>query len=69
MTRNHSAAAGAAFEWRRSSYSGNEHGSDCVEVAAAPGAVLVRDSKNLPGPRLALSPAAWSNFLTYATQD
>jgi len=31
--------------WRKSSYSGGDHGS-CVELASAPGVVGVRDSKN-----------------------
>jgi Domain of unknown function (DUF397) len=50
--------------WRKSSYSGNG-GGDCVEVAAGnlAGFVLVRDSKDRQGPRLALSDQAWSAFV------
>jgi hypothetical protein len=49
--------------WRKSSYSGNG-GSDCVEVAGSlTGFVLVRDSKDREGPRLALSDQAWSAFV------
>jgi hypothetical protein len=49
--------------WRKSSYSGNG-GSDCVEVASnLTGFVLVRDSKDREGPRLALSDHAWSVFV------
>ena len=49
--------------WRKSSYSGNG-GGDCVEVASDPtGFVLVRDSKDREGPRLALSDQAWSAFV------
>jgi hypothetical protein len=49
--------------WRKSSYSGNG-GSDCVEVASnLPGIVAVRDSKNVPGPELAVSDQAWSAFV------
>ncbi|MEU6799857.1 DUF397 domain-containing protein [Streptomyces neyagawaensis] len=51
--------------WIKSSYSTDE-GPDCVEVAAIPTAILVRDSKNPQGPRLALTPAAWGTFLPYA---
>ncbi|MYR12804.1 DUF397 domain-containing protein, partial [Streptomyces sp. SID724] len=29
-------------------------------------AVLVRDSKNTQGPRLALTPTAWAAFVPYA---
>jgi hypothetical protein len=47
--------------WRKSSYSG-ANGGNCVEVADGPGAVLVRDSKNPDGPRLAFVPAAWQAF-------
>jgi uncharacterized protein DUF397 len=52
--------------WFKSSYSGSS-GDDCVEVAAAPGSVRVRDSKVDEGPQLALSPAAWRDFVTHAT--
>jgi Domain of unknown function (DUF397) len=49
--------------WRKSSYSGNG-GGDCVEVAGNLTAfVLVRDSKDRNGPRLALSDHAWSAFV------
>ncbi|MFD7276014.1 DUF397 domain-containing protein [Streptomyces sp. NPDC059862] len=53
--------------WFKSSYSGSQ-GDDCVEVAHAPAAVHVRDSKDKQGSQLALSPAAWSDFLSYAAQ-
>ncbi|NUW02750.1 DUF397 domain-containing protein [Streptomyces sp. CAI 127] len=60
--------AGNASElrWFKSSYSDSSNGSECVEVAAAPNTVLVRDSKNVQGPRLALAPAAWAGFVAYA---
>ncbi|MEU0738460.1 DUF397 domain-containing protein [Streptomyces sp. NPDC006134] len=51
-----------AYTWRKSSHSGGE-GGECVEVAACPHTVHVRDSKNPTGPRLTLSPTAWSAFL------
>ncbi|WP_369182704.1 DUF397 domain-containing protein [Streptomyces sp. Y1] len=51
--------------WFKSSYSGNE-GANCVEIAETAEAVLVRDSKDLTGPHLAFSPAAWQSFVTYA---
>ncbi|MYV53172.1 DUF397 domain-containing protein [Streptomyces sp. SID3212] len=40
----------------------------CVEVAAGPAAVLVRDSKNPGGPRLGLAPGAWGRFVAYAAR-
>ena len=46
--------------WRKSSFSGN--GGNCIETAAVPGAVLVRDSKNPDGPRLAFGRQAWEAF-------
>ncbi|MFD8319475.1 DUF397 domain-containing protein [Kitasatospora purpeofusca] len=51
--------------WFKSSYSGNE-GGECVEVAEATSAVLVRDSKDKSGPRLTFSPAAWQAFVEFA---
>ncbi|MDQ3763544.1 MAG: DUF397 domain-containing protein [Actinomycetota bacterium] len=47
--------------WQKSSYSGYE---ECVEVAAAGGDVLLRDSRNPHGPTLTISSAAWQDFLT-----
>ncbi|WP_030211740.1 DUF397 domain-containing protein [Streptomyces bikiniensis] len=52
-----------ALAWHKSSYSSSGDG-DCVEVASCPSTVHVRDSKNVTGPQLALSPAAWTAFLT-----
>ncbi|MFB7673611.1 DUF397 domain-containing protein [Kitasatospora purpeofusca] len=51
--------------WFKSSYSGNE-GGECVEVAEATSAVLVRDSKDKSGPSLTFSPAAWEAFVEFA---
>ncbi len=51
--------------WRTSSYSAGS--GNCVEVAPAPDAVLVRDSKDPDGHALAVSPAAWRAFLTTLT--
>ncbi|MFD9610077.1 DUF397 domain-containing protein [Streptomyces sp. NPDC059083] len=52
--------------WRKSSYSSGPEGDSCVEVAATPATVHVRDSKNLGGPQLALTPGAWAGFVSYA---
>ncbi len=46
--------------WRKSSYSG-ANGGNCVEVVSA-GKVLVRDSKDPDGPRLAFGREAWEMF-------
>lgn len=58
--------AGDKLHWVKSSYSTSD-GPECVEVAASPGAVRVRDSKDVEGPQLAFTPAAWSAFLAYVT--
>ncbi|MGH4024214.1 MAG: DUF397 domain-containing protein [Pseudonocardiaceae bacterium] len=52
--------------WRTSSYSGN--GSACIEVATAPGAVLVRDSKHRDGPALTVPAPVWRAFLRTVTR-
>ncbi|MFD7550383.1 DUF397 domain-containing protein [Streptomyces sp. NPDC059816] len=54
--------------WFKSSHSDSSNPSDCVEVADAPGAVLVRDSKTAQSPRLGFAPAAWANFVAYASE-
>ncbi|MFI2642737.1 DUF397 domain-containing protein [Streptomyces sp. NPDC018610] len=63
------APAGDASEpaWSKSSYSDGPDGNSCVEVAMASRTVHVRDSKHTEGPRLALTPAAWADFLPYAS--
>ncbi|MEZ3182594.1 DUF397 domain-containing protein [Streptomyces pimonensis] len=53
--------------WKKSSYSGADTPS-CIEVATAPDHILVRDSKNPDGPRLALTPTTWAAFLPYASR-
>jgi hypothetical protein len=54
------------LKWIKSSYSTDE-GPDCVEVAAVPDHILVRDSKNPTGPRLALAQRTWAAFLSHAS--
>jgi len=52
------------FEFRKSSYSGGQPDSQCVEVAVnVPATVAVRDSKTPAGPCIRLSPGAWTAFL------
>ncbi|OQD54979.1 DUF397 domain-containing protein [Streptomyces phaeoluteigriseus] len=54
-----------ADSWRKSSYSSSGSG-DCIEVATLPHHIHVRDSKDKDGPQLALSPAAWAEFVAHA---
>ncbi|MEV7979502.1 DUF397 domain-containing protein [Streptomyces sp. NPDC086519] len=51
--------------WRRSSYS-SEEGGECVELAASPGTVHVRDSKDTTRAPLAIEPTAWTAFVEFA---
>ncbi|MFD4657647.1 DUF397 domain-containing protein [Kitasatospora sp. NPDC058444] len=51
--------------WFKSSHSGSEGGA-CVEVALAPGAVHVRDSKDKAGPQLTFTTEAWADFIGFS---
>jgi hypothetical protein len=48
--------------WRTASYSG-ANGGECVEVASATGAVIVRDTKNRNGGMLTVPASAWRAFI------
>ncbi|MEU7111889.1 DUF397 domain-containing protein [Streptomyces sp. NPDC046182] len=67
MIRNTSAGDASELAWFKSSYSSSSEGDSCVEVARTPATVHVRDSKCLDGPRLALTPTAWTGFVAYAS--
>ncbi|WP_069466318.1 DUF397 domain-containing protein [Actinacidiphila rubida] len=55
----------SALLWQKSSYSGNEDGHACVEVAiGGASTVAVRDSKDPEGSVLTFTPAAWADFLS-----
>ncbi|MET7675819.1 DUF397 domain-containing protein [Streptomyces seoulensis] len=54
-----------AYTWHKSSYSDSQ-GGQCVEVASCPATIHVRDSKQSDGPLLAVTPSAWTTFLTDA---
>jgi hypothetical protein len=66
MMSETSAGDASTLEWVKSSYSDSSNSNECVEVASAPDSVHVRDSKNVQGPRLAVTPAAWAGFVAYA---
>lgn len=57
-----------AMTWRKSSYSGN-NGGNCIEVATAPTAVPVRDSKDPDGPQLTFTPTAWDAFVAAVKRE
>ncbi|WP_371653526.1 MULTISPECIES: DUF397 domain-containing protein [unclassified Streptomyces] len=56
----------STLRWFKSSYS-SASGGECVEVAAGPQAVHVRDSK-LPegGPTFEVAPDVWAQFVGWA---
>jgi uncharacterized protein DUF397 len=59
--------------WRKSSHSGTQSESDCVEVAGLPSktarTIGVRDSKNPAGPILTLTPAGFRALLDHVKTD
>ncbi|MFB9348920.1 DUF397 domain-containing protein [Streptomyces heliomycini] len=69
MIRETAAGGASELAWFKSSYSDGPEGDSCVEIAIAPRAVHVRDSKNVAGPRLALTPGAWADFVAYASES
>ncbi|MFF8394517.1 DUF397 domain-containing protein [Streptomyces sp. NPDC016172] len=69
MIRKSTAGDTSELAWFKSSYSGGNDGNSCVEIAVTPGTVHVRDSKNVEGPRLAITPRAWADFLPCAAES
>ncbi|MET9308848.1 DUF397 domain-containing protein [Streptomyces coelicolor] len=53
--------------WITSSYSSGA-GGECVEVAARPATVHVRDSKDTTRAALAIEPTAWAAFVEFAAR-
>ncbi|KFG75434.1 DUF397 domain-containing protein [Streptomyces mutabilis] len=49
--------------WRKSSYSGEGDGNNCVEVATRPAQVAVRDSKSPTRATLSFPRTAFTHFL------
>ncbi|MGI5427161.1 DUF397 domain-containing protein [Streptomyces sp. CA-179760] len=68
MIRKSTVGDTSGLAWFKSSYSGGNDGNSCVELAVTPGTVHVRDSKNVEGPRLAITPGAWADFVPYAVE-
>ncbi|MFI0895903.1 DUF397 domain-containing protein [Streptomyces sp. NPDC020983] len=67
MNNAESSTTAPGLAWFKSSYSGTE-GGQCVEVAAAPAVVYIRDSKDVGGPVLTVSRAAWAEFVHMAAK-
>jgi hypothetical protein len=49
--------------WRKSSFSGANGGSGCVEVAVRPDGIAVRDTKDRARPPHVHAAPAWREFL------
>ncbi|MFG2469082.1 DUF397 domain-containing protein [Streptomyces canus] len=49
------------LHWYKSSYSGDQ--GECLELAATPSTIHIRDSKTPTAPALTVTPSAWSAFL------
>lgn len=62
MITEYSGQSSSTATWHKSSYS-DSHGGDCVEVAESPGAVRVRDSKDVSGPQLGFGVGPWAAFV------
>jgi hypothetical protein len=50
-------------DWRKSSHSGAQAGTSCVELATAPQGVAVRDTTDRAGFTLSVPAGAWTAFL------
>ncbi|MGW2296346.1 DUF397 domain-containing protein [Streptomyces violaceorubidus] len=69
MIRKTSSGDSSELAWFKSTYSSGPDGESCLEMATARATVHVRDSKNLGGPQLAFTPAAWVGFVPYAVES
>ena len=49
--------------WRKSSYSGSQSQSECVEVGTGAGVVGIRDTKNRPAGHLTVTRTTWRAFV------
>ncbi len=49
--------------WRKSSHSGGQAGTACVELGATPNGVAVRDTTDRDGFTLSMPASAWTAFL------
>ncbi|MGQ4429844.1 MULTISPECIES: DUF397 domain-containing protein [unclassified Streptomyces] len=54
------------FEFTKSTYSSGDAHGECVEVARnIPGTIAVRDSKDVDGGIVQLTPSAWTAFAAH----
>ncbi|MEU9210017.1 DUF397 domain-containing protein [Streptomyces sp. NPDC048415] len=65
MSTEVAAKSASELAWFKSTYSGGE-GGECIEVAAAPGTVHVRDSKASARAQLTFRSSEWAAFVDFA---
>ncbi|MER6355101.1 DUF397 domain-containing protein [Streptomyces sp. NPDC001634] len=59
----------AELSWFKSSYS-DDQGGECIEIAACPHTIHIRDSKlGARSPRFAVPLDAWAAFVAYAARE
>lgn len=58
-----------SLRWRKSSYSGSNGQTSCIEVALHTGSKIVRDSKAPDGPILSFPIQAWAWFVRHLPND
>ncbi|EDY58303.1 MULTISPECIES: DUF397 domain-containing protein [Streptomyces] len=56
-------------QWKKSSYSGGGEGNDCVEIAARPTHISIRDSKAPTRATLTVPTGAFSPFIEALKTD
>ena len=56
------------LHWFKSSYSDSGDINDCVEVAATPAVIHIRDSKTPDALHLTIGRTTWSAFLPYVAE-
>jgi hypothetical protein len=55
------------LHWFKSSYSDSSNPSDCVEIAATPTTIHIRDSKTPDTSRLAVTHPTWNSFVAFVS--
>ncbi|MFF3911177.1 DUF397 domain-containing protein [Streptomyces sp. NPDC001848] len=55
------------LHWFKSSYSDSSNPSDCIEIAATPTTIHIRDSKTPETRHLTVAPTTWNSFVTFVS--
>jgi len=55
------------LHWFKSTYSDDNEPGDCVEVAVAPTAIHIRDSKSRQSAHLTVAATTWADFITHVS--